>query len=81
MDPILSADLFVIKMSAEDSSSFYFYFLSLVIAVGVAIGGGWQGLVAYVNLACYYIFGLPLGFLLGYKFEFGVEVTVFLNHH
>ncbi|XP_006659711.2 protein DETOXIFICATION 34-like [Oryza brachyantha] len=38
---------------------------------GVAIGGGWQGLVAYINLACYYIFGLPLGYLLGYKFNLG----------
>ncbi|RZC53191.1 hypothetical protein C5167_012051 [Papaver somniferum] len=27
---------------------------------GVAVGGGWQALVAYINLACYYIFGLPL---------------------
>jgi multidrug resistance protein, MATE family len=41
---------------------------------GVAIGGGWQGLVAYINLACYYVFGLPLGYLLGYKFNFGVGV-------
>ncbi|XP_026458476.1 protein DETOXIFICATION 35-like [Papaver somniferum] len=29
---------------------------------GVAVGGGWQALVAYINLACYYIFGLPLGY-------------------
>ncbi|KAF2312244.1 hypothetical protein GH714_028731 [Hevea brasiliensis] len=34
---------------------------------GVAIGSGWQALVAYINIGCYYIFGLPLGFLLGYK--------------
>ncbi|CAM0871351.1 unnamed protein product [Alopecurus aequalis] len=39
---------------------------------GVAIGGGWQGLVAYINLGCYYAFGLPLGYLLGYKFNYGV---------
>ncbi|KAK4431461.1 protein DETOXIFICATION 35 [Sesamum alatum] len=39
---------------------------------GVAIGGGWQALVAYINLACYYIFGLPLGYLLGYVANFGV---------
>ncbi|GJN04293.1 hypothetical protein PR202_ga21831 [Eleusine coracana subsp. coracana] len=42
---------------------------------GVAIGGGWQGLVAYINLGCYYAFGLPLGYLLGYKFNFGVGVS------
>ncbi|TQD99462.1 hypothetical protein C1H46_014936 [Malus baccata] len=40
---------------------------------GVAIGGGWQGLVAYVNLGCYYIIGLPLGILLGYVAKWGVK--------
>uniref|UniRef100_A0A7N1A3V1 Protein DETOXIFICATION n=1 Tax=Kalanchoe fedtschenkoi TaxID=63787 RepID=A0A7N1A3V1_KALFE len=40
---------------------------------GVAVGGGWQALVAYINLFCYYIFGLPLGFLLGYKTYLGVQ--------
>lgn len=40
---------------------------------GVAIGGGWQGLVAYINLGCYYVFGLPLGFLLGYLLHWGVQ--------
>ncbi|CAI9762430.1 unnamed protein product [Fraxinus pennsylvanica] len=39
---------------------------------GVAIGGGWQALVAYINLACYYVFGLPLGYFLGYVTNFGV---------
>ncbi|WVZ91636.1 hypothetical protein U9M48_037780 [Paspalum notatum var. saurae] len=42
------------------------------VVSGVAIGGGWQGLVAYINLGCYYIFGLPLGYLLGYTFHLGV---------
>ncbi|CAI9761740.1 unnamed protein product [Fraxinus pennsylvanica] len=40
---------------------------------GVAIGAGWQALVAYVNIACYYIFGLPLGLVLGYKVNWGVQ--------
>jgi MATE family multidrug resistance protein len=48
------------------------------VVSGVAVGGGWQGLVAYINLGCYYIFGLPLGYLLGYKFNFGVGV---INSH
>ncbi|KAL0299548.1 UNVERIFIED_CONTAM: protein DETOXIFICATION 35 [Sesamum radiatum] len=39
---------------------------------GVAVGGGWQALVAYINLGCYYVFGLPLGYLLGYGANFGV---------
>nr|GMC89523.1 protein DETOXIFICATION 34 [Ipomoea batatas] len=38
---------------------------------GVAVGGGWQALVAYINLTCYYIIGLPFGFLLGYKAHLG----------
>ncbi|KAL9688287.1 hypothetical protein QQ045_032707 [Rhodiola kirilowii] len=40
---------------------------------GVAIGAGWQALVAYVNIACYYLLGIPIGLILGYKFDFGVE--------
>lgn len=43
------------------------------VVSGVAIGGGWQAMVAYINVGCYYIFGLPLGFLLGYKAKLGVE--------
>ncbi|CAI9779367.1 unnamed protein product [Fraxinus pennsylvanica] len=40
---------------------------------GVAIGAGWQAIVAYVNVACYYLFGLPLGLILGYKVNWGVQ--------
>ncbi|KAF3658700.1 putative protein TRANSPARENT TESTA 12-like [Capsicum annuum] len=40
---------------------------------GVAIGAGWQTLVAYVNIACYYLFGIPLGLILGYKLNLGVQ--------
>ncbi|KAL6533214.1 Protein DETOXIFICATION 35 [Orobanche minor] len=40
---------------------------------GVAIGGGWQALVAYINLASYYVFGLPFGYLLGYVAHLGVK--------
>ncbi|XP_047080193.1 protein DETOXIFICATION 35-like [Lolium rigidum] len=40
---------------------------------GVAIGGGWQALVAYINLGCYYVFGLPLGFCLGYLLRLGPQ--------
>ncbi|GLT74418.1 hypothetical protein SLA2020_462190 [Shorea laevis] len=39
---------------------------------GVAVGSGWQAIVAYVNLGCYYIIGLPLGFLMGWVFKLGV---------
>ncbi|XP_058005276.1 protein DETOXIFICATION 34-like, partial [Hevea brasiliensis] len=40
---------------------------------GVAVGGGWQALVAYINLFCYYVVGLPLGFLLGYRTSLHVQ--------
>lgn len=51
----------------------------LMTRAGVAIGGGWQALVAYINIGCYYVFGLPLGFLLGYKANLGVEVRLLLE--
>ncbi|KAK9056392.1 hypothetical protein SSX86_027482 [Deinandra increscens subsp. villosa] len=40
---------------------------------GVAVGCGWQAYVAYVNVGCYYIVGIPLGFLLGFHFNLGVK--------
>lgn len=45
------------------------------LLAGVAIGGGWQALVAYINLGCYYVFGLPLGFTLGYVAKLGAKVN------
>lgn len=47
------------------------------VCAGIAIGGGWQALVAYINLASYYIFGLPLGYVLGYAANLGVVVNNF----
>ncbi|KAL2927494.1 Protein DETOXIFICATION 33, partial [Bienertia sinuspersici] len=40
---------------------------------GVAVGAGWQSLVALINIGCYYLVGLPVGALLGYKFDLGVH--------
>ncbi|CAJ1972833.1 unnamed protein product [Sphenostylis stenocarpa] len=40
---------------------------------GVAVGAGWQSLVAYINIGCYYVFGLPAGIILGFLLHFGVE--------
>ncbi|PON56427.1 Multi antimicrobial extrusion protein [Parasponia andersonii] len=42
------------------------------ILSGVAIGSGWQALVAYVNLTAYYAVGLPIGCVLGFKTSLGV---------
>ncbi|KAF3784191.1 DETOXIFICATION 37 protein [Nymphaea thermarum] len=40
---------------------------------GVAVGCGWQAFVAYVNVGCYYVVGIPLGALLGFKFDLGAK--------
>ncbi|XP_057834444.1 protein DETOXIFICATION 27 isoform X2 [Cryptomeria japonica] len=42
------------------------------VLLGVAVGLGWQAFVAYINIGCYYIIGVPLGMILGYLFNFGV---------
>ncbi|CAJ1918448.1 unnamed protein product [Sphenostylis stenocarpa] len=31
---------------------------------GVAVGAGWQSIVAYVNIGCYYFIGIPVGIVL-----------------
>ncbi|KAF3685180.1 hypothetical protein FXO37_00884 [Capsicum annuum] len=57
------------------------YVLALIIFItsiqtvvhAIAIGAGWQFLVAFVNFGCYYVFGLPFGALFGYKFNLGVQ--------
>lgn len=41
----------------------------------MAIGSGWQAIVAYVNLACYYIIGLPIAYVLGFKTNIWVVVS------
>ncbi|XP_015885681.1 protein DETOXIFICATION 40 [Ziziphus jujuba] len=40
---------------------------------GVAVGCGWQAFVAYVNVGCYYVIGVPLGSVLGFKFDLGAK--------
>ncbi|KAL9672240.1 hypothetical protein QQ045_028490 [Rhodiola kirilowii] len=40
---------------------------------GVAVGSGWQAIVAWINIGCYYIIGIPLGCLLGFYFHLGVK--------
>ncbi|XP_020235448.1 protein DETOXIFICATION 33 [Cajanus cajan] len=46
--------------------------LQMVLS-GIAVGAGWQSLVAYINVGCYYIVGLPAGIVLGFTFGFGAE--------
>lgn len=47
---------------------------------GVAIGAGWQSVVVYVNLGCYYLIGIPFGVLLGYVIKLQVEVSFAYYH-
>lgn len=42
---------------------------------GVAVGSGRQSTVAYVNIVCYYVIGVPLGAVLGYVAKLQVKVT------
>lgn len=42
------------------------------ILSGVAVGSGWQSYVAYINLGCYYLIGVPLGIIMGWVFHCGV---------
>ncbi|KAG8366056.1 hypothetical protein BUALT_Bualt17G0036300 [Buddleja alternifolia] len=44
-----------------------------ILGAGVAIGAGWQSLVAYMNIACFYLFGIPLGLIFGYALKMGVR--------
>nr|GLL31900.1 protein DETOXIFICATION 29 isoform X2 [Ipomoea trifida] len=40
---------------------------------GVAIGAGWQSYVAYANIVCYYLVGMPIGLVLCFAFNKGVK--------
>ncbi|KAL2547130.1 MATE efflux family protein [Forsythia ovata] len=40
---------------------------------GVATGAGWQVPVAYINVGCYFLLGVPLGVLMAYKFKMGIK--------
>lgn len=43
------------------------------------MGSGWQAWVAYISLFSYYIFGLPLAFVMGSALHFGVSVCFILE--
>ena len=82
VQPVISGILaFILHIVLENTILLLFTIGSLftkpgLMLSGVAIGGGWQGIVAYINLGCYYIFGLPFGFILGYTVGWGVTVSI-----
>lgn len=39
----------------------------------MAVGCGWQAFVAYVNIGCYYVVGIPVGFVLGFTYDMGAK--------
>ncbi|KAL7000118.1 Protein DETOXIFICATION 40, partial [Sarracenia purpurea var. burkii] len=47
--------------------------ISYAFTEGVAVGCGWQAFVAYVNVGCYYVVGIPVGSLLGFHFKLGAK--------
>ncbi|CAO2198348.1 unnamed protein product [Urochloa humidicola] len=64
-------------LGAVDELSFLLAFTILLNSIqpvlsGVAVGSGWQSTVAYVNIGCYYVIGIPLGVLLGWLFNLGI---------
>ncbi|XP_077213151.1 protein DETOXIFICATION 27-like isoform X2 [Tasmannia lanceolata] len=64
-------------INAADKLAFLLAFTILLNSIqpvlsGVAIGSGWQAFVAYANLGCYYLIGIPLGVFLGWVFNFGI---------
>ncbi|XP_015574571.1 protein DETOXIFICATION 33 isoform X2 [Ricinus communis] len=73
--------VFTGKPAVMQEASKLGYFLAATIFLnsiqpvlhGVAVGAGWQLSVALINIACYYIVGLPIGAVLGYKFKLGVK--------
>uniref|UniRef100_A0ACD5Y8D1 Uncharacterized protein n=1 Tax=Avena sativa TaxID=4498 RepID=A0ACD5Y8D1_AVESA len=40
---------------------------------GVAVGAGWQWLVAYINLGCYYGIGIPVGYVIAFPLQRGIQ--------
>ncbi|KAJ6744059.1 PROTEIN DETOXIFICATION [Salix purpurea] len=43
------------------------------VLTGVAVGAGRQSIVAYINIGCYYVIGVPVGVILGYVFHMQVK--------
>lgn len=68
----------IVVLQAVDNLSYLLAFTILLNSIqpvlsGVAIGSGWQSWVAYINLGCYYVIGVPLGVVMGWVFHLGVE--------
>ncbi|KAJ0970278.1 hypothetical protein J5N97_023155 [Dioscorea zingiberensis] len=73
--------LFTSSKEVQDSASTAVYLLAILLVttgfqctlLGATIGGGWQVLVAYINLGCLYFIGIPLAVTFGFLFHWGVQ--------
>lgn len=45
-----------------------------LVLTGVAVGAGWQGVVAIIIIGCCYVIGIPLGVLLAYVVHLSIRV-------
>lgn len=70
--PVLHGN-FVNSSYSLNSCKCALIYTSILVCAGVAVGVGWQAYVGLINIACYYIFGIPTGALLGFKFKLGVK--------
>lgn len=53
--------------------------MKTISRAGVAVGSGWQSYVAYINLGCYYLIGVPLGFIMCWVFHQDVMVRTLFS--
>ena len=47
----------------------------------MAIGLGKQSYVAYENVICYYLIGIPFGMILDFVFHLGIEVSTIYHEN
>ncbi|KAK9109582.1 hypothetical protein Sjap_017642 [Stephania japonica] len=70
------------RVIAEVSRLVFFLSASVLLSSiqpilsGLAIGAGWQTMVAYINIGSYYLVGMTVGCILAFKFNFGLEATL-----
>ncbi|KAJ4847709.1 hypothetical protein Tsubulata_004445 [Turnera subulata] len=80
------ASLFTDEVSVIEAVSSLSYLLAFsvllnslqAVLTGVAVGAGRQSMVAYVNISCYYLIGIPIGLVLGYVAHMEINVSNFL---
>jgi MATE family multidrug resistance protein len=55
----------------------YTIVIQLDDVAGIARGCGWQHLAVYVNLATFYVIGVPIGCVLGFKSKLQAKVSLY----